>query len=373
MKVCHITTVHTNRYDVRIFEKECSSIAKAGFDTTLIVNDQLSDEVKNDVKIFSLREKPKNRWDRANRIAHLMLKRAQEIDADIYHVHDPELLRIAVKLRKNGKKVIFDSHEFTAEQILTKPYLPTVIRGMISKLYRNYEIVMLNKLSGLVFPCTYNGRDFFEKVKIPKVLIGNYPTIKILERDTYDENVKKQKKLCYVGGISESRGIVRMVNVAHLSGYRLVLIGEISEAQKKQYEKLPGWVNVDCLGKLSHDIAMNEISKCTIGLSLLQNQGQYALLDNLPTKLYEYMAMGMPAVVSDFPYYKKVLEKYQFGLAVNPSNDEEIAIAIKRIIGDQKLQEKMAAEGKRAIREEMNWEKDVQKLIVFYEQLCVDS
>lgn len=44
VKICHITTVHPNRYDVRIFEKECVTLAKNGYEVTLIVNDKLQDE-----------------------------------------------------------------------------------------------------------------------------------------------------------------------------------------------------------------------------------------------------------------------------------------------------------------------------------------
>ena len=43
VKICHITTVHPNRYDVRIFEKECVTLAKNGYEVTLIVNDKLQD------------------------------------------------------------------------------------------------------------------------------------------------------------------------------------------------------------------------------------------------------------------------------------------------------------------------------------------
>ena len=47
-------------------------------------------------------------------------KKALEIDADIYHFHDPELLPYGLKLKKKGKSVIFDSHENYSEQIKEK-------------------------------------------------------------------------------------------------------------------------------------------------------------------------------------------------------------------------------------------------------------
>ena len=370
MKICHITTVHPNRYDVRIFEKECSSLAESGFDVTLIVNDELPDEIKNGVKIVSLNQAPKNRIDRASRIARIALKKAIEIDADIYHIHDPELLQMAIKLKKRGKKVIFDSHEFTAMQILTKPYLPKFIKKTLSNIYGSYEKKALNKLSGLVYPCTYKGKDYFDNVNIPKVMVGNYPSKKILDEVIADcDMTERQSKVCYVGGISETRGIFQMVKGAALAGRKLVLIGEIPIELKTQLETMPEYEFVECLGKLPHDIAMKEAARCAVGLSLLQNQGQYAALDNLPTKLYEYMAIGIPTVVSDFPYYKKMLEKYKFGIAVDPADEQAIANAINEILSNSDLALEFAEEGNRAIKEDWNWELHAEKLVRFYKKM----
>lgn len=369
-KICHITTVHSNRYDSRIFERECVSLAQAGLDTILIVNDELPDENKYKVKIVSLHTKPKNRIDRSTRIANLAYKKALEINAEIYHIHDPELLRIAVKLAKHNKKVIFDSHEFTAMQILTKPYLPSCVRNIISRLYSKYEVYALNQLSGLIYPCTYAGKDYFERVSIAKVLIGNYPRMATIDYVKHSLNEEeRQAKACYVGGISESRGIFHMVKACGIAKCTLLLIGKMPLKIREQLEKMPEFEWVEILGELPHEKAIREIGKCSVGLSLLQAQGQYAKLDNLPTKLYEYMAMGIPTVVSKFPYYEHILEQYNFGIAVNPLDVEEIAKAINDIMSNPKLGRRMADEGRKCIDEEMNWEAEAKKLIDFYHVL----
>lgn len=63
MKICHVTSAHT-RYDIRIFEKECTSLAQNGYEVYLIVNDDMPDEVKNGVHIISTGYVPQNRKDR---------------------------------------------------------------------------------------------------------------------------------------------------------------------------------------------------------------------------------------------------------------------------------------------------------------------
>ena len=62
-KVCHITSAH-KRYDVRIFFKQCKSLAKHGYDVTLLVSDEKENEEIDGVKIISIKFKPKNRIDR---------------------------------------------------------------------------------------------------------------------------------------------------------------------------------------------------------------------------------------------------------------------------------------------------------------------
>ena len=113
-KVCHMTSVHPPE-DVRIFHKECVSLAEAGYEVYLVERGESCE--KNGVHIIGLGDLPKNRLKRMTEGAKKVYEKALELDCDIYHFHDPELLPYGLKLKKKGKKVIFDSHENTLEQI----------------------------------------------------------------------------------------------------------------------------------------------------------------------------------------------------------------------------------------------------------------
>ena len=56
IKVCHVTSAH-NRYDGRIFLKQCVSLANNDYDVTLLCCDTLPDEKKNNVNIVSVNKK----------------------------------------------------------------------------------------------------------------------------------------------------------------------------------------------------------------------------------------------------------------------------------------------------------------------------
>ena len=103
-RVVNLTSAHP-RLDTRIFVKICSSLAKAGYDVSLVVADGKSYEEKNKVKIFDV-GKASGRLSRMLKSSALVYKKALKLNADIYHIHDPELLPYAYLLKLKGKIVI---------------------------------------------------------------------------------------------------------------------------------------------------------------------------------------------------------------------------------------------------------------------------
>ena len=111
-KVVHLTSAHP-RYDQRILWRECYSLREHGYDVTLIVNDAQKNEIlENGIKILSTGFVPKGRRQRMTEGVARVYELGMAQDANIYHLHDAELLTIALKLKKQGKRVVFDSHEF---------------------------------------------------------------------------------------------------------------------------------------------------------------------------------------------------------------------------------------------------------------------
>lgn len=189
IKIIHLTSVHP-RHDVRIFVKMCSSLAKEYYNVTLVVADGNGDEKKNEVSIIDLGKRKTGRFSRMTKTVSSIFKKAKELDGDIYHLHDPELIPIGLKLMKLGKKVIFDAHEDLSKQLLSKTYLSKSLKIILSKIFEWYQQRTLSKFDYVIAATPYIC-DKFLKVN-PKIInINNFPRIE----EAINTCVWKKKKM----------------------------------------------------------------------------------------------------------------------------------------------------------------------------------
>lgn len=362
-KVCHLTSVHP-RYDTRIFVKECGSLAKNGYEVSLVVADGKGGETKNNIKIFDV-GKQHSRIKRIIKTPNLVLKKALNIDAEIYHFHDPELLKIGIKLIKKGKKVIYDVHEDVPRQILSKPYIKQFLRPFISKTFEKYENKKASKFSFIVTATDFIENRFLKINKNSKA-IKNYPIISELKIDI--DWRQKENKVCYIGAFSEVRGIKEIVKAMEKSTYRLNLAGIFaSEDFKKQIQNLKSWDKADYHGFVDRNEVKSILSKSKAGLVTLYPTVNYK--DALPVKMFEYMLAGIPVISSDIPLWKEIVENENCGICVNPYNPKEIAEAIDKLIENDQLAQELGNNGKKAVEEKYNWKTQELDLIKIYNEL----
>ena len=143
--ICHVTSVHPAT-DVRIFWKEFLPLSKR-YDVSLIAPNTV-DRDEQGIHIYGV-ELPTGRISR-QRCLNSVLDKMIEVDADVYHFHDQELMRLGVKMKNYVKKVIFDSHEDVPMQILCKEYLPKITKKPISMVYSWYERNLLKQYDALI-------------------------------------------------------------------------------------------------------------------------------------------------------------------------------------------------------------------------------
>lgn len=358
-KVCHVTSVH-EPLDDRIFIKECVTLASNGFQVTLVAPGESFE--KDGVKIVGCGERPENRIKRAISFDKIVFGKALAQDADIYHFHDPEMLKYAVKLVRHGKKVVFDSHEDVPAQIMDKPWIPKVFRPAVSSLYERYETRSVKELTAVVVATEFIEEKFRTRCR-KTITICNYPKLDDIEfqKKPFSE---RSEQACYAGGISVIRGEKIMTDAMRpLYGYTLKLAGgcENDEIRSSSHP------NVEYVGMLDRKGVNVLYGESRVGLSVLMPTANY--VNSLPIKMFEYMAAGLPVIASDFPVWRKVIEQSQCGTLVSPDDIQNITETIKMYIDNPEMAQEEGKRGRASVIEKYNWEVEGSRLLDFYESL----
>lgn len=363
MKVTHITSVHP-RYDTRIFLKECTSLAAAGFEVNLVVADGKGNEMKNNVQIIDACAKTRNRLKRMTSTVNKVYKRALSTQAEIFHLHDPELLFLVPFLLKRGK-VIYDAHEDLPRQIMSKHWIPKQLRFLISFLAEKIENFYARKVSGIITATPFIAKRF-RQINENVENINNFPLLE--EFVNIERQPSKENFACYVGGISSIRGIFEMVRAMQYVDGKLLLAGTFADPKEREIaQSLPGWNKVIELGFCDRK-KINEIfATSVVGLVVLHPIENY--IDALPVKLFEYMAAGLPVIASNFSLWKEIVDTAGCGNCVDPLDPKQIGEAINSFFDNPKKAFKMGSAGKKAVENQYNWKKEEKKLVEFYRSI----
>ncbi|MFT9850484.1 glycosyltransferase family 4 protein [Aneurinibacillus sp. REN35] len=359
--ICHLTSVHPPM-DTRIFTKECSSLAGAGYETHLIAPDA-PEGVHNGVRFHAI-ERGRGRLNRMTKTVRAVYRKALAINADAYHFHDPELLPVGILLKMKGKKVVYDVHEDVPRQILSKYWIPAPLRKTISRSFEAFENFAAKKFDAIAAATPFISKRF-ARIGCHSLYVNNYPLLAEFIKPDQDWS-RKERAVTYVGGISVKRGIQEMVKAMDHTDAKLLLAGKfIPESLRQETTKLPGWQQVSEFGHVSREEVQQILGRGVAGLVTLHPIINYK--DALPVKMFEYMAAGIPVIASDFPLWRDIVTGNECGICVDPLDEKQIAEAIQYLVDHPKEAKRMGDNGRRAIEQKYSWEMEAKKLIALYE------
>ena len=364
-----MTSAHSCSDD-RIFHKECKSLADFGYDVTLIGLNN-TDEINNGVRIAAM-TKPRNRAERFLLISAKILMKAIKQNARVYHFHDPDLIPIGLLLKIYGKKVIYDVHELVYFQISDKNWLRfTTIKILTQRIYYFFE-----KLAVKAFDQVILAEDGYlsyfrqhHKSSTNLLTLRNFAYLALIDASVpLDVSKKTKPVIIYVGGLSEIRGIKSAIKAVDIlkGSAELWLLGKWSNDEfMTECMSQKGWKHCRYWGFVPLNEVYSYMKNADVGISVLYPLENY--LTSLPIKAFEYMACGLPMVLSNFPYWKEIFG--ECAVFTEPRDPQDIADKISYLLNHREASGHFGKRGRELVEKEYNWETESTKLLGLYQQL----
>ncbi len=373
-KVCHFSSVHPG-LDIRIYRKQCVSLAQAGFDVHLVIgasDTQIAEAAGAGVTIHPLAPMAGGRLRRMVAQTWRCYRTAKALDADVYHFHDPELIPYGLLLSWQGRKVIYDLHEDLRADIHSKQWIPAPLRRVIGAAARRVEHFAARRFAALVAATPHIGALFDESAARVAV-IHNYPTIdELAAAPSAVMTAIPRDSVCYVGAVNEMRGIRHIVQALEMAPVKLLLAGVFDPpALRVELRAYRGWRQVEDYGFVDRQKVGEIMARSVCGLVTLKPEPNF--INSLPIKLFEYMSAGLPVIASDFPLWRGIVEDAECGICVDPENPNAIAKAINFLLMHPEEADEMGRNGRRAAESKYRWDREGEKLVALYGEVLAEA
>ena len=361
---CHVTVLHPLR-DPRLFYKEVPSLRAAGFDVRLLAPHH-SSGFDGDVPVVAL---PADRGRPARHRAAVAALR--ELRPRIVHLHDPELLPLGRWAQRTwGAAVVYDRHEAYGTRA-----------GLDGLALRGLERWAVRWLDHVVL-AEEGYRLWAEAAGVPHTVVPNYALASgpaPAKRLPAPIRPADPLRLIYTGNVTERRGLTTMLDLAALvkregRPWRLTLCGRTqSEAERRRAEARIAQEGLDAVVErvgwdrfVPQEEMAPHLERAHVGLCLLTPSENYAA--SVPTKLYEYLQHGLPAVATDLPRWRRFLDETGAGSVVPPGAAGAAFDAIERWTREPDAyaaRSRSAAEAAPRYR----WEEAAERLVGLYRSL----
>jgi glycosyltransferase involved in cell wall biosynthesis len=295
---------------------------------------------------------------------------ARSLAADLYQIHDPELLPVAVLLKRTtGARIVYDMHENYRSK---GPVWGRLLRGLERWAFRHVDHVLLAERSY---------RSVVEEAPVPATQILNYfrPIGDAFLPNGPVTSSSLPTQLLYTGTVADSRGLRTMVDLAaeirrRRRPERLHVVGVCNrDAERTRADArieaeglAPVLVRVGWDTYVQPEAMPPYYRRADVGLALFEPHPNH--VGSLLTKFYEYMHYGLPIICSDFPLWRRFVEEHDCGAVVPPGDPA----AVLEVIDDWRERPdryRACVENARAAAPEYRWDAMGRRLVQLYRDL----
>jgi glycosyltransferase involved in cell wall biosynthesis len=368
-RVAHVSVVHRPD-DPRIFERECRSLADAGYAVSLLAPGAEEHETHG-VRLVSLPRRPRaTRWLSAGQL----LAQLHRLRPDVVHVHDPELLTLFPLLRPLGPRLVYDMHEYVGQAVAGKHYIPASLRRPAAWGTLFAQRMLASLADGVVGVVPEQFEQLGARPRL-RVLLPNYPRFARFSHAAPRTELAADDRLrlIYIGSLTRSRGVSLMLDVVRDAGEGVVLYlgGDFydpvfaAEVSQRVAEELRGRVRL--LGRIPPSEVPHYLASAEVVWVPSLPTGQYRR-PTVATKLFEGMACGLAALVSDLPGRAPVVAGERCGVLVPPTVEGHLA-GVRSLLAARSEIAAMGRRGREAVCGRYSWEVIEHRLVDFYAEL----
>ncbi|HER43301.1 MAG TPA: glycosyltransferase WbuB [Candidatus Eisenbacteria bacterium] len=382
--------------DIRV-EKEAKTLLDAGHEIHLLLEGSPGREREEQYKGMSLlrgvvmgplREKY-HRYtfnftfrDRMWRRAIGDFASSRKVDA--LHVHDLPFMREAVSVgRRLGLPVVADLHE-NYPAGLQVWYESSLKKRTIYNFERwaRYEREVLEEVDAIVV-VVEESKERLVGLGLPADRIYVVPNTASRDRGSMPidgeivDRYRGRFVLAYIGGFAPHRGLDTVIRAmpavrARVPKALLLLVGDRNEPYRRYLQRLAGESGcgdaVEMTGWQPFEKIWSFIDASDV--CLVPHARNPHTDTTIPHKIFQYMSVAKPVVVSDCPPLRRVVEDSGGGLWFAHDDPAGFAAAIIALHEDEGKRRAMGEAGRNAFLDRYNWESTSGGLLRLYERLA---
>ncbi|NPV14194.1 glycosyltransferase [candidate division WOR-3 bacterium] len=386
-RICILTSGHQVT-DTRIFHRQARTLLRAGYQVLLAGIKDGSAHLPGYEPTFSSNSAThlrhhhppltiytlppsRSRLTRFTLTPLRLLLFALKAKADLYHLHDPELLPLALLLKALNRRVVCDIHEDYYRQLLDKPYLPKLCRQPLASLFNAYQKLVARHIDAVI-TATDTIASRLRTSARRLVTVKNYPEPLAVSRSEPQNGGKTPStrpfRIVHLARVlTPERGITLLLEaLIQLPDCELLLAGKfVSPDYEAKIKAHPAYPRVRHLGTLPHPDCFRWYTESDVGV--VPSLPVLGYESALPVKMFEFMSAGLPVVVPDFPPLRAIVQECACGLTFSPGDATSLARVLATLKSQPDQARKMGKNGRDAVNKIYNWQNEEKKLLKLYE------
>lgn len=365
----HVSPAHPAN-DPRIVYKQIPALAEH-YNIICLLPGSVSSPLPASVQFIGL---PRLRWLgwRLLVIHPLILWHILRFRPIVLHIYMPELLPVALLCRAIlGLKVVYEVQENLRLKFDRKPYNN---HWLFQRFFDWFDRRARQSCYFIFTDDSY--LNTYTNLRLPTAIVHNYPDVSLMRTlIPPSREASPQPEFVYLGLVSLDRGLDTMIKAIALlkpsyPAIRLHLFGRCM-FDPEQLERIPAFSSLrDHLvfyDQTDYIKALPIAARCTAGLALLKPVGDYP--ESYPTKIFEYMALGLPVIASNFPLYKRLVEGNKCGVCINPEQADELATQLNKLLSNRQEAQQMGQNGYTIVQERFSWAQEKTRLLNLYKEI----